>query len=698
MRLLVALLCSTAACAAEAELQLSTEDGRTRFFIGEAIRLHLRFVIDAQPGLHLNTTTGARTSGSHMASLDEFTVEPADGVVDPFVPRIYMGSAGSLAFFGTGSLGTPITVKLHLNEWFSFRKPGKYTVRLKSNRLQRNLESKTPEPIPLEANPLEIEIAEPPPGWAAQVVVDARAVLGSDSDEHSIERKETLARLRYLENPEAAMALVAFSANSGDLEATRALWPSPHRKLVREEMERLLEAPGVPVHSYWLHTLAEFAASAEMSKDASANERLQEGHRLLSAHKERYTERLLAALPRKQGEARAISALTLHAANVPIPPEELRKILLSGPPEKAITRPWFFSRMWPVLASPEIGPFLEQAAFPGGELAAKHERVEAIHRFYEIDAARARRRILEEIRTAPPQSLVFRYFFLPDRELSELDEFLIERLKQPNPPWLHIARYGTRTLLPAVLSALDSGRGACLVEPILYLLRVAPEEGRRRYEAYSEPGAGGPRCGRFGIPGDPRDYMNDALEDILISHLESEEMEIRTQAAFVLSNAGTARAEAPLWRAMERWRESVGDGVEKLSPAQESEEGSLSQALAMPWGWVTSPDRSERLERLCVSERCRATVRSFAHQPGQPVHLTFSAHAGTRQLHIGRHAYRFPEDLRARIPLYPQGTVFSIELDQRDSWYISNFERELQAVFDELGGHWELRIQTFERR
>ncbi|MCL4795743.1 MAG: hypothetical protein KJZ84_14375 [Bryobacteraceae bacterium] len=694
MRILVALLFSAAACAAGAELQLSTDDGRTRFYIGEAIRLHLRFVIDAQPGLHLNTTTGARTSGSHMASLDEFTVEPADGVVDPLVSRIHMGSAGSLAFFGTGSSDIPITVKLYLNEWFSFRKPGQYTVRLKSNRLQRNLESKTPEPIPLEANPIEIEIAEPPQAWAAQVVVDARAVLGSASDEHSIERKETLARLQYLETPEAAMALVAFSANSGDVEATRALWPSPHRKLVLEEMERLLEAPGVPVHSYWLHTLAELAASAEMPEGRRAD--VRDWNRLVSTHKGRYTERLLAALPRKQGEARAISVLTLHGAGVPIPPEELREILLSGPPEKAITRPWFFSGMWPVLASPEMGPFLEQAAFPGGELAAKHERVEAIHRFYEIDAARARRRILEEIRTAPPQSLVFRYFFLPDRELPELDEFFVERLKQPNPLWLHIARYGTRTLLPAVLSALDSGRGACLVEPILYLLRVAPEEGRRRYEAYSEPGANGPQCGRFEIPGDPRNYMNDALEDILISRLESDDMEVRNQAAFVLGNAGTARAEAPLWRAMERWRESVEDGAEKLSPAQQSEEGSLSQALATPRSWVVSPDRAERLERLCVSERCRATVRAFAHQPGQPVHLNLIAGAGPRRLHIGRHAYRFPEDLRARIPHYPRATVFSIHLAQRDTWYISTFERELQSIFDELG--YELQVIDMHNR
>lgn len=694
MRILVALLCSTAACAAGAELQLSTEDGRTRFYIGEAIRLHLRFVIDAQPGLHLNTTTGARTSGSHMASLDEFTVEPADGVVDPLVPRIHMGSAGSLAFFGTGSLGTPITVKLYLNEWFSFRKPGEYTVRLKSNRLQRNLESKTPEPIPLEANPIEIEIAEPPPGWAAQVVADARAVLGSASDEHSIERKETLAHLQYLETPEAALALVAFSANSGDVEATRALWPSPHRKMVLEEMERLLGAPGVPLHSYWLHTLAELAASAEMPEGGRAD--VRDWNRLVSTHKGRYTERLLTALPRKQGEARAISVLTLHGAGVPIPPEELREILLSGPPEKAIARPWFLSGMWPVIASPEIGPFLERAAFPGEELAAKHERIPATHRFYEIDPARARRRILEEIRTAPPESFMFQYFFLPDRELSELDEFFIERLKQPNPPWLLIARYGTRTLLPAVLSALDSGRGACLVEPILYLLRVAPEEGRRRYEAYSEPGAGGPQCGRFGIPGNPRDYMNDALEDILTSRLESGDMEVRNQAAFVLGNAGTVRAEAPLWRAMERWRESLGDGAEKLSPAQQSEEGTLSQALAMPWGWVMSPDRAERLERLCVSERCRANVRAFAHQPGQPVHLSPSAHAGPRRLHIGRHAYRFPDDLRKRIPLYPQGTVFSIHLEQRGSWYISTFERELQSIFDELG--YELQVADMHNR
>jgi len=680
MRLLVALLLTGLAAFAQVQVKLSVAGDRSTFYIGEAIPLQLAFELQPRDD-YIIQPTPERVMGS--PPLDQITITPAEGAEDPLSSRPPRGPGG-IGMAGSFGMGTPPKVVLHLNEWFSFRQPGKYTVHVLTRRVHRRADQTLGEPVPVETNPVEIEIVEPPKGWAAQTLADARAILESiQPGRYDYKGLQASRTVKYLRTPEAARAMAVLAARTNHGQLIEALWTSPHRALVIEEMEKLLTAPDVPIYNHWLMTLAELAASVELPPRPDETTMTPGRLGVYQARFTRYQASLLAALPRKTSEARTISAMTLFHLRAPIPAETLREILLATPDSTAINQYGLFADLWPVIASPEIGPFVERAAFPAPGARQDLMRTAAIRRLVEIDPATARRRILEEIRAVPEQSPLYQSFYLPDRELPELDEAFVELLKRPNAPWLLIARYGTRTILPAVLEALDRDQGPCVREPLFYLFRVDPEEARRRYAVLTEPRADGIECGLIGVPGNPRDFWSEALEDLFIANLESPDPQQRSYAAMVLGNSGSARAEEPLWRAMERWRASLGEAPAELTPRQRNEESTYHLALASPWGWLTQGDR---LEGLCVSKSCKESAANWRKMQGKPVRL----HYHYANLSIDRHPVSLPEGLRERLKVHPRGTRFVIALEHRNSWAVTRFERQLRAIFDEAGHELEI--------
>ena len=74
-----------------------------------------RFVVD-----------GATYDRSGRLTIDEFLVEPNDAVIDPMLD--YFAASGGFIGGGIRAMGVlgekPFVVKLDLNEWLRFEKPG----------------------------------------------------------------------------------------------------------------------------------------------------------------------------------------------------------------------------------------------------------------------------------------------------------------------------------------------------------------------------------------------------------------------------------------------------------------------------------------------------------------------------------------------------------------------------------------------
>ncbi len=161
------------------KLTLGLPEGRLQFRPGEIIPIELEFSSAAPKRFSVD---GATYDRSGRLTIDEFVIDRIDEVSDPMLD--YFGSIGGYIGGGirrTGLLGEkPFAVKLELNEWFRFDKPGTYTLTVKSRRVTD--ESVTPHSVvPVESNTVTFEILQRDATWeaseldAARRIVDARA-------------------------------------------------------------------------------------------------------------------------------------------------------------------------------------------------------------------------------------------------------------------------------------------------------------------------------------------------------------------------------------------------------------------------------------------------------------------------------------------------------------------------------------------
>src|SRR5215213_9135860 len=124
----------------EVGVELSLEGDVTRFRAGEPIRLVLSFTASAE-GYQLNTTTTKTAS-----PIDDVRLTPMAGVFRWLAEysgrnRYYPDYAAMTALSAK-----PVRVVLPINDWYRFDKPGKYSVRVVTNRVSH-------PPRPLEQSP-----------------------------------------------------------------------------------------------------------------------------------------------------------------------------------------------------------------------------------------------------------------------------------------------------------------------------------------------------------------------------------------------------------------------------------------------------------------------------------------------------------------------------------------------------------------
>jgi hypothetical protein len=143
--------------AAPVTLTLRLPDQRRQFRPGEVIPIELEF---SSATTKRFTVDGATYDRSGRLTIDEFVIDRIEDVSDPMLD--YFGSIGGYiggGLRGIGVLGEKaFTVKLELNEWFRFDKPGIYTLAVKSRRVTD--ESVSPHAvISVESDTVSFEIS-----------------------------------------------------------------------------------------------------------------------------------------------------------------------------------------------------------------------------------------------------------------------------------------------------------------------------------------------------------------------------------------------------------------------------------------------------------------------------------------------------------------------------------------------------------
>jgi len=327
------LCCSIRAFAvapSDVHLTLAVTKSPAVYHLGERIVCELSFSASTPEKYGIvNIGYSRHSSGS---GLETFIVTPSDGTSDPNVDvnrqLAFIYAESVLSSFTTLS-SVPSVVKIDLNEWLRFNRPGVYRLQARSSRVGLFHESL---PVALSSNEIELNVLPADPAWTAGEISDIRKIL--DSSASSAEQKTTAAsRLRYLNTESSTAEMVPQLPDSADEPYHHALYQglieSSFRKNAIKMLQQTLRGPATlvswdAVDVLTTLTLVDEYQNQPMPEELSALQRsAQERRDRYSAVSARYAAELKASLPQRSGRALtdAIFALwkeqELHSQGAP---------------------------------------------------------------------------------------------------------------------------------------------------------------------------------------------------------------------------------------------------------------------------------------------------------------------------------------------------------------------------------------------
>jgi hypothetical protein len=674
---------------------------KSDYYLGELIELDLTFTA-TRPKAFL-ASGGPRTGSRFGGMSEEFAVFPAALAVDPLAPtRIRLnGNVGGL-WGGPEILSEkPFVVRLTLNEWLRFLKPGPYKVYAVSHRVKliedparlddyrRGLVAG--KEVTLASNALTIHILTAPPGWAAERLAWARKTLAAPrtpSADARIDRLRAFRTLRFLDTRESASELARHLSEDYDEEAAAVysgVLASAHRAPLLRLMEQRLIAPDQPAGSRLLDALAqlaELAASGPMAPfpKAEAEQKAWQDEtrrraKLQEQKRDAYGARLAAALPGKQPEVRmaALSALLNLAAQRNPDPPWLRTVaafvasnIVKWPREQQTA---LLGSYWRAIKGPAMLPVLRELLAAGPQRQDSNLRSYAASRLYELAPAEGRALILGEIRQ-PTRWLMFSTLSaLPDAELPELDGAMLARFDERL-----LLRYATGAIVKEVERKYleekerrtSRGYRGCVAPLRFYFLKFDPPFGER--ELREELAASGmpPVC--YDLAEQFRDLgpwaYSPALERVAIESLSSPNVAVKRGAAELLGLYGSVAARKPLWDSMQYFHAWWYGKEALLNQMQHSGsrqlEMSLWSALGRGAGWALPETELRSLLSLCTTEWCRRDVAGWAARGKQPLEISLSPAAEGFGYSLAQYGPLSAEELRRKVAQYPAETAFKV--------------------------------------
>jgi hypothetical protein len=724
--MLAASLAQTATETAPSDVKLTAavHGGQTTFRVGEVIPLELSFTSTA-PGKYQFDNASYDRSG--RLNSETFSVEPKSGWDDPL--ELYFRSYAG--FMGGGLRGIetlaskPAVVHLELNEWVRFKEPGRYRITITSSRVSKN-GAPLFQGINVTSNQLTLTIASPMKEWQDSTLRTAIAVLdippptGPVRLDQPDPRREAAKTLRYLGTPAAARAMARRITGSGwDWDFKLGLAGSPSKDDGLDEMKTLLVDPKFPVVDLFLDAMSVIAVSDDAGEDRPAQKEKAE---------EQFRQELALAVSDKEGKARAVSANTVieefaarsHSLPADITRSLTRELIANFddlPIDKQVE---LVQYRWSALDHAEMLPLLrtlaqqyhdfpemrEMNAYQSNNLSAS-----ALQHWYEIAPEEARPVVLQEIVRPKPRFNSSVLGILPDKELPEVEQILVDHLSVHQNYEINanlaslIERYATPAVEARVTNFLDPilGKEACAVQdPMLaYVLKVDPEGARPRIEtAMSARGEDFSACNHMLLTEVAQLQDDPLLQEIAIKSLDDSDPQVVASAAAYLKDYGSASAEDALWSRFIAWSEhwKGREGEFQGAAGQRSDRqfepmagSNLMQALAAGQGWLPDEAKLRRLVDLSIGpDQRREAEENLRVWKRRPWSIQFIP-AGKGQVEIAQ--YRAPslQAAKDKLAQFPRGSAFEWadvgqdEGEQKAFQEISRFASE--RGFTLLTGH-----------
>jgi hypothetical protein len=603
----------------EATLTVRLTADRSDYKIGEVIPLELVFSGRGEPDLYFSTENYDR---SGRMETEQYAVTPEDGADDPLADY-FSASAGRIGggLRGWHRLdGTPFRLRVNLNDWIRFTRPGRYQISIVSRRLHRYSNRPAPE---LKSDPLTLEIADAPAAWASEQVAIARGAIDQGVDDLTRDR---VTLLRHLGTREAALALVDLHdrlAGRFGFDVVAGLAASPFRRDIVAAMEERVDA-GVPLPPSYLRDVTLLRSLLEApSGTGDPAARFERSRSIESDYRTRWLMALLRRPPstgalRAAFEAVAVTSDPGFEATVARAlrerPELAAEAFLALPPSVQQT---LLHSHWTALE----GPWRESATLRlydswKGDYRFSGAGDLALTRLQEIAPIQGRALLLEEIRTGRHGLAYETLSRIPDNERRDLDDALRMRFERATSGddrattvWL-MAKYGSRALVPVVKAEIERGV-MCSIEAgaLAYLLKHDPQSAVRRLQPEFDRAGG---CVVVPWQEVAARFWDDHLEHAALAHARSTVPRHASEAIQILGRYGSVAAKQPLIERLTDWeKEWRGRASELEGPPLESGaiiENALVNALLQNKTFALSAADLARVRTSCVTDSCRKNV------------------------------------------------------------------------------------------
>jgi hypothetical protein len=293
--LLGCVLVPATARAADIQVHLSIEGGKTHFHTGDTILLDLTFTTDT-PGVDV------KASNSRWPfSGDTVVLTPMQGVFPWYDDEVrghpYVSDAVAIQSLQPSQSAM---VRLALTDLYRFDQPGTYRVHvvtqrsgseLTSNEVEFSFEPLSPQEESALAVSLEKQIREAKDMQQARAFVDQLDTLPGDA--------ATQSKIRLFLQPKAFEPFA--------LDVTQGLWMAQNRPMIVSALESALNDPHQPVVNNLLQLLVEFKARLEVPYDAR-NPAAALPTKALEAT---YVHQLAQTLPARTGDNQVDAARTV---------------------------------------------------------------------------------------------------------------------------------------------------------------------------------------------------------------------------------------------------------------------------------------------------------------------------------------------------------------------------------------------------
>jgi hypothetical protein len=345
---------------------------------------------------------------------------------------------------------------------------------------------------------------------------------------------------------------------------------------------------------------------------------------------------------------------------------------------------------WENIASPAMIPVLKRLYENPPRGSNEHFIAFVLDDLYRLDPAEGRALILTEMKRPDPRLDLRFVRLLPDKDIAELDNPLVENLEAGNGDedtiLQLIGRYATPAIFPRVL-AIEERRAEHLscdahAAFLIYAVRSDPTRGATMLD---EGLTGHKGCSLVALSEVASRQMTPEIEQLAIAHLNDSDPQVAASVAATLGRNGSVEVEQPLWDRLGKWHARWagqanelpnGSGGALQNGLETTLESSLIEALGSGEAWFAGPDELGRLARLCVStggcQRVQEIARGATAAPNINVYGSEpSYHASVAQYQVNS-----IESLKRKLAQFPEGTIFT--------WSFSGDEKDGGSVLTDL--------------